>query len=131
EAAEQLVARPHGPRGAIRVCFNCDEEIGRGVDHVDLKKLGAQVGYTLDGSGVGEIDTETFSADLATVTITGTNIHPAIAKGRMVNAVRLAGIFLERLPFLHESPETTDGPDGLLPPYVIQGGVAQPRINGV
>ena len=75
----------------MRLCFTCDEEIGHGVDHVDLKKLGAQVGYTLDGGGQGEIDGETFSADLAVVTITGVNIHPAIAKGRMINAVRIAG----------------------------------------
>ena len=68
------------------------------TDHLDLKKLGAHVGYTLDGSGVGEIDGETFSADLAVVTIRGINIHPSIGKGRMVNAVRLAGAFLERLP---------------------------------
>src|SRR5262245_6691702 len=106
EAAQRLMENPSLPRGNVRLCFTCDEEIGRGVDHVELKKLGARVAYTLDGSGTGEIDTETFSADLATVTVHGTNIHPAIAKGRMVNAVRLAGIFLERLPFQGESPET-------------------------
>jgi tripeptide aminopeptidase len=129
EAAEQLLARPEVPHGPIRVCFTCDEEIGRGVDHVDLKKLGAQVGYTLDGSGVGEIDTETFSADLATVTITGTNIHPAIARGRMVNAVRLAGLFLERLPRLVQAPEVTADREGFLHPYTIEGGVARVVIR--
>ena len=98
EAAAHLLAHPEMPHGPIRVCFTCDEEIGHGVDHVDLKKLGAVVGYTLDGGGQGEIDGETFSADLAVVTITGVNIHPSIAKGRMVNAVRLAGLFLDRLP---------------------------------
>jgi tripeptide aminopeptidase len=129
EAAAQLVARPEVPHGPIRVCFTCDEEIGKGVEHLALDKLGALVGYTLDGSGVGEIDTETFSADLAVVTIHGTNIHPAIAKGRMVNAVRLAGLFLERLPRLSQAPEVTDGRDGFLHPYRIEGGVAQTTMQ--
>jgi tripeptide aminopeptidase len=111
------------------VCFTCDEEVGHGVDHVDLKKLAAVVGYTLDGGGVGEIDTETFSADLATVTITGTNIHPSIAKGRMVNAVRLAGLFLDRLPRLVQAPEVTEGREGFLHPYRIEGGVASTTIR--
>jgi tripeptide aminopeptidase len=129
EAAAQLVARPELPHGPIRVCFTCDEEIGHGVDHVDLGKLGSLVGYTLDGSGTGEIDTETFSADLATVTITGTNIHPAIAKGRMVNAVRLAGLFLERLPRLAQAPEVTEGREGFLHPYRVEGGVAEAMLR--
>jgi tripeptide aminopeptidase len=125
EAAAHLNARRDVPHGPIRICFTCDEEIGRGVDHVDLGKLGAHVGYTLDGRGAGEIDTETFSADLATVTITGTNIHPAIAKGKMVNAVRLAGLFLERLPRLVQAPEVTADREGFLHPYTIEGGVAR------
>jgi tripeptide aminopeptidase len=129
EAVAQLLARPDVPHGPIRVCFTCDEEVGRGVDHVDLDKLGAQVGYTLDGSGVGDVDTETFSADLATVTITGVNIHPSIAKGRMVNAVRLAGLFLSRLPRLVESPEATEGREGFLHPYTIEGGVAKTTVR--
>ncbi len=125
EAAAYLAAHPEVPHCPVRVCFTCDEEIGRGVDHVDLKKLGAAVGYTLDGGGTGEIDGETFSADLAVVTVTGVNIHPAIAKGRMVNAVRLAGTFLDRLPRQGLSPETTADRDGFLHPYRIEGGVAE------
>jgi tripeptide aminopeptidase len=125
EAVAQLLARPKWPHGPIRVCFTCDEEIGHGVDHLDLQKLGAVVGYTLDGGGQGEIDGETFSADLAVVTVRGTNIHPAIAKGRMINAVRLAGLFLERLPRLCQSPETTADREGFLHPYRIDGGVAE------
>jgi len=125
EAAAQLMARPEVPHGPIRVCFTCDEEIGHGVDHVDLNKLGAVVGYTLDGGGQGEIDGETFSADLAVVTIRGVNIHPAIAKGRMVNAVRLAGLFLDRLPRRTQSPEMTEEREGFLHPYRIEGGVAE------
>src|SRR5438309_2276985 len=98
ETAAHLMAHPKIQHGTIRLCFTCDEEVGHGVDHVDLEKLAAQVGYTLDGGGVGEIDVETFSADLAVVTIKGINIHPSIARGKMVNAVRLAGMFVDRLP---------------------------------
>src|SRR6516162_2389698 len=125
EAAAQLMSRPELPHGPIRICFTCDEEIGHGVDHVDLRKLGAVAGYTLDGGGVGEIDGETFSADLAVVTIRGVNIHPAIARGRMINAVRLAGMFLDRLPRLGQSPEATADREGFLHPYRIEGGVAE------
>jgi tripeptide aminopeptidase len=129
EATAQLLARPELPHGPIQVCFTCDEEVGHGVDHVDLQKLGAVVGYTLDGGGQGEIDGETFSADLAVVTIRGVNIHPAIAKGRMVNAVRLAGLFLDRLPRLVQSPETTAEREGFLHPYRIEGGVAEVTLR--
>ncbi len=125
ETAATLLARPEVLHGPIRICFTCDEEIGHGVDHVDLKKLGAVVGYTLDGGGAGEIDAETFSADLAVVTIRGRNIHPALAKGRMLNAIRLAGLFIERLPRTARSPETTDERQGFLHPYTITGGVAE------
>jgi tripeptide aminopeptidase len=129
EAAAYLLAHPEIAHGPIRVCFTCDEEIGHGVDHLDVIKLGATVGYTLDGGGVGEIDVETFSADLAVVSIQGVNIHPSIAKGRMVNAVRLAGMFLDRLPRRILSPETTSEREGFLHPYRIEGGVAETTIR--
>ncbi len=129
EAAAYLMTHREIPHGRIRICFTCDEEIGRGVDHIDLGKLGAQVGYTLDGGGQGEIDGETFSADLAVVTIKGVNIHPAIARGRMVNAVRLAAAFLDRLPVQTLSPETTADREGFLHPYRIEGGVAEVTIR--
>lgn len=125
EAAGHLLAHPEIPHGTIRICFTCDEEIGHGVDHIDLGKLGARAAYTLDGGGQGEIDGETFSADLAVVTITGVNIHPSIAKGKMVNAIRLAGMFLERLPRRLLTPETTDERAGFLHPYRIEGGVGE------
>ncbi|MEX0977880.1 MAG: peptidase T [Pirellulales bacterium] len=112
----------HGP---VRICFTCDEEIGHGVDHVDLARLGATVCYTLDGQGADEIDVETFSADLATVTVRGVNIHPSIAKGRMVNAVRTAADFLARLSVASLSPESTSDRQGFLHPYHVEGGVAQ------
>lgn len=125
EAAKHLLANPQIEHGPIRICFTCDEEVGRGVDHVDVKKLGAVVGYTLDGMGQGEIEGETFSADKATVTITGVNIHPSIAKGKMVNAIRLAGIFLDGLPRAALAPEVTEGREGFIHPYTIEGGVGK------
>ena len=111
---------PHGP---VKIVFTCDEEIGKGVLHLDPADLGAAVAYTLDGSGTGEVEGETFSADKATVTITGVNIHPALAKGRMTNAVRLAGMFVERLPTRTLAPEVTADREGFLHPYLIEGGV--------
>lgn len=129
EAARRLMENPSLPRPPIRICLTCDEEIGRGTDHVDLARLGAVAGYTLDGGGTGEIDAETFSADLATVRVRGVNIHPSIAKGRMVNAVRLAGMFLDRLPRQFLSPETTEDDQGFLHPYRIEGGVEEVRIQ--
>lgn len=124
EAVACLAANPHIEHGPIRVLFTCDEEIGHGVDHVDLKALAAVCCYTLDGSGCDQIDVETFSADLATVTIRGVNIHPSIAKGRMVNAVRVAAEFVAGLPRARLSPETTDERQGFLHPYEMSGGVA-------
>jgi tripeptide aminopeptidase len=125
DATAYLVAHPEIKHGPIRVCFTCDEEIGHGVDHIDLKELDAHVGYTLDGGGQGEIDGETFSADLAVVTVTGVNIHPSIAKGKMINAVRLAGMFLERMPHHCLTPETTSEREGFLHPYRLEGGVGE------
>ena len=123
--AEYLLAQARISHGPIRICFTCDEEIGHGVDHVDLKKLGAVVGYTLDGLGRGEIEGETFSADKATVAITGVNIHPSIAKGKMVNAIRLAAMFIDRLPRQTLAPESTEGKQGFIHPYTIEGGVPE------
>jgi tripeptide aminopeptidase len=125
DAAKYLMTHPEIPHGPIRVCFTCDEEIGHGVDHLDLKKLDVVCGYTLDGDGQGSIDSETFSADLAIVTVTGINIHPSIGKGKMVNALRILGEFLARLPADHLSPETTEGREGFIHPYQIAGGVAE------
>jgi tripeptide aminopeptidase len=129
ETAAWLVEHPEIPHGPIRVCFTCDEEIGHGVDHIDLAKLGAVVGYTLDGQGANEIDVETFSADLVVARVEGVNIHPAIAKGRMINALRVAGDFLSRFPREVLAPEKTDGRDGFIHPYTIEGGVAQVTLR--
>jgi tripeptide aminopeptidase len=125
ETAAHLAEHPEIPHGRVRVCFTCDEEIGHGVDHVDLQQLGATACYTLDGHGADEIDVETFSADLAMITVRGVNIHPAIAKDRMVNAVRAAADFVGRLPRDVLCPERTDGREGFLHPYQMAGGVAE------
>jgi tripeptide aminopeptidase len=129
ELAKTLVQNPKIPHGPIRVCFTCDEEIGKGVTHVDLKELNAAVAYTLDGAGTGEVEGETFSADKATVTITGVNIHPSIGKGRMLNAVKLAGEFLAKLPVGKLSPETTEEMEGFIHPYIVEGGVGEVKIH--
>jgi tripeptide aminopeptidase len=128
-AAAHLTAHPEIAHGPIRLCFTCDEEIGHGVDHVDLKKLGAVCAYTLDGDGEGMVDCETFSADQAIVTVTGVNIHPSIGKGKMVNAVRILSEFLTRLPSDCLSPETTSEREGFIHPYHIEGGVAQATVR--
>jgi len=129
EAAQYLLEHPELPRGPVRIVFTCDEEIGHGVDYVDLQKLGATVCYTLDGSGAGEIDVETFSADLAVVKIRGVNIHPSIGKGKMVNALRVAARFVDLLPRDRLAPEVTDGRDGFVHPYVVSGGVAEVTLR--
>ncbi|MAT16106.1 MAG: peptidase T [Planctomyces sp.] len=127
-AAEKLLNAdfPHGP---VKVCFTCDEEIGHGTDHIDLAALDCICGYTLDGDGTGKIDTETFSADMAKVTIRGINIHPSIGKGKMVNAIRYMAQFLDRLPRESDSPETTEDRQGFLHPYHMTGTVAETSVE--
>jgi tripeptide aminopeptidase len=128
-AAGRLMANPNIEHGPICIVFTCDEEIGRGVDKLDLKEIDASVAYTVDGSSVGNIENETFSADLATVTIRGYNIHPGLATGKMINSIRLAGQFLTRMPWHRLAPETTSKREGFLHPYVIEGGVEQVKIR--
>lgn len=128
-AAAHLLLHPEIHHGPIRVCFTCDEEIGHGVDHLDLARLGAVCAYTLDGEGQGMVDGETFSADQAIVTVTGVNIHPSIGKGKMVNALRIMGEFITRLPVAMLSPESTEGREGFIHPYTLEGGVAQATLR--
>ena len=128
ELANQLMENTDGPRGPVRLLFTCDEEIGRGTMHVDVDKVNATVCYTFDGGQHDLIDVETFSADLAVVTIEGINIHPSIAKDKMVNAIRAAGDFVTRLPS-DMSPEHTDERLGFLHPYVIEGGVDRTTLK--
>ncbi len=123
ELAHHLMEHPDVRHGPVRLLFTCDEEIGRGALHVDIDKVDASVCYTFDGGGQDDVDVETFSADLATVKFSGVNIHPAIAKDKMINAIRGAGWFIQRLP--HDlAPEKTQDRDGFLHPYTIEGGVA-------
>jgi len=129
ETAAWLAEHPEIPHGPVRICFTCDEEVGRGVDKITPQEIDAAVCYTLDGHGSNEIDVETFSADQAVVTIRGVNIHPSIAKGRMTNALRVAADFLARLPREGLSPETTEGRQGFLHPYEITGGVAEVKMK--
>jgi len=127
-AAEYLIGHPEIKHGPIRVAFTCDEEVGRGTDKVDIGKINAVAAYTLDGEGEGGIENETFSADLATVTVTGFNIHPGFAKDKMVNAIRIMSEFLARMP-REKSPECTAGRDGFLHPYVLEGGVDKASVR--
>jgi tripeptide aminopeptidase len=129
ETAEWLMEHKNILHGPIRICFTCDEEIGRGVDKLDLSAIGAAVCYTIDGHAGDEIDVETFSADQAVVVIRGVNIHPSIAKGRMISAVRAAASFCNRLSRDKLAPEATDGRQGFLHPYDIVGGVAETRLK--
>jgi len=129
ELAACLVENPEIPHGPVRILFTCDEEIGHGTQQINLEKVAAQVGYTLDGGGIGDIDEETFSADMAIVRFTGQNIHPSIAKNRMVNAVRAAGQFLSELPIDHLSPESTHEREGFLHPYDLHGGVGEATLH--
>ncbi len=128
-AAAHLMANRNLKHGPIRIVFTCDEEIGHGTDKLDLKKINATCAYTLDGEAEGAIENETFSADLATVTITGNNIHPGLATGKMINAIRLAGLFLSRMPWKRLTPETTADRDGFMHPYGMEGSVQQVTIR--
>lgn len=123
-AAERLMTKREVRHGPIRLVFTCDEEIGRGTEHLDLSAVNARVGYTLDGFGKGVINAETFSADLAVVKVTGINTHPSVGKGALVNAIKILAEFLDALPKEALSPETTDGREGFVHPYAISGGVA-------
>ena len=129
EAAAWLMSHPEIKHGPVRICLTCDEEIARGVEKLDLKEIGATVCYTLDGHGSNEIDVETFSADQAVVTVHGVNIHPSIAKGRMTNAIRVMADFIARMPRNKLSPETTEGREGFLHPYEIEGGVGEMKLK--
>jgi tripeptide aminopeptidase len=121
DAARYLLAHPEVKHGAIRILFTPDEEVGRGVEHVDLDKLGAAFGYTVDGEKRGSLEDETFSADAAIVTIDGVSSHPGFAKGKMENAIKIASEIVAALPKDHLTPETTEGREGFLHPTQLSG----------
>jgi tripeptide aminopeptidase len=128
-AAAYLTAHPEIPHGPIRIAFTPDEEIGRGTLHFDVARFAARCAYTLDGGGRGEIETESFSADAITVTFHGFNTHPGYARGRMVNAIKVAAAFIDSLPSDSLSPETTDGRDGYVHPYVVEASVERTSVK--
>ncbi|WP_315720446.1 MULTISPECIES: peptidase T [unclassified Bradyrhizobium] len=129
DAAQFLLSNPQIKHGTIKILFTPDEEIGRGVDRVDLKKLSADFGYTMDGETAGNIEDETFSADGATITINGVSAHPGFAKGKIEHAIKIASAIVDRLPKDTCSPETTEGKEGFLHPVGISGTLEQARLD--
>lgn len=128
-AVEILKNNPSIKHGNIKILFTPDEEIGQGVDKVDLKKLNADYAYTLDGEQAGTIEDETFSADAATVIIHGVSAHPGFAKGKMQSAIKIAGEIIDKLPKDRLSPESTSGKEGFVHPVNIQGSVEKVTID--
>ena len=121
EAAYFLTQNPLVKHGDIKILFTPDEEVGKGTAKVDMQKLGAQFGYTLDGGEAGSLEDETFSADAATIIIEGVIVHPGYAKNKLVNALKVAGAVLNALPKNEFSPETTEGRQGFVHPVSING----------
>jgi tripeptide aminopeptidase len=128
-AVEYLLRHPEIIHGAIRVGFTPDEEVGRGTAHFDVARFGARFAYTVDGETLGEIQQESFSADTLVVVFQGFNTHPGYAKGRMVNAIKVASDFVSRLPRAALSPETTADREGYVHPYVFEGGVDRTTVR--
>jgi len=128
-AVEYLRAHPEIPHGAIRIGFTPDEEVGNGTKYFDVERFGAYCAYTMDGETLGELQVETFSADAITATFHGFNTHPGFAKGKMVNSIKVAADFITRLPDESLSPETTEGYQGFVHPYVIDASVEQTSVK--
>ena len=126
-AARRLLA-DEAPRATARIAFTVDEEVGRGTDHFDLEAFGADLAYTLDGSGLGELEAETFSAYQLVLTVDGVGVHPGTAKGRLVNALKLIADVIAALPRDALSPETTDDREGFVHPERIQGGSSRATL---
>ncbi len=129
DAANFLMSHPEIKHGRIRILFTPDEEIGRGVEKVDMVKLGAHYGYTVDGETSGSIENETFSADSAILTVNGVSAHPGFAKGKMESAIKIASEIVASLPKDKFSPESTTGKDGFIHPVAISGSVEQAKIE--
>lgn len=129
DAARLLMAHPEIKHGEIKILFTPDEEIGAGVNHVDIKKLGADFGYTMDGERAGTIEDETFSADAVHIAVQGISVHPGFAKGKMVSALRIVSAIVAALPQDRLSPETTKGKEGFVHPNAISGGVDKAAVD--
>jgi tripeptide aminopeptidase len=127
--AQFMMQNPQIQHGKIRILFTPDEEIGRGVDKIDMKKLDADFGYTLDGGPLGSIEDETFSADAMTFTFQGVSAHPGYAKGKMVHAIKVASHFVDSLPKDSWSPETTKDREGFVHPTSISGGLESATVS--
>ena len=128
-AVEYLLRNPDPAHATVRIAFTVDEEVGNGTKYIDLDRFGAEVAYTLDGSGLGELEIETFSADQVLVTIRGRSFHPGTAKGKLVNAVKLAADLVGALPRDALSPETTEDREGFVHPNLIEGTTEEARIR--
>ena len=128
-AMEYLIQHPEIKHGKIRVGFTPDEEIGRGVEYIDMNRLNADFAYTLDGGPLGDIEDETFSADAMDVTFEGLSAHPGYAKGKMINAIKLAAEFVSKLPNTNLSPETTSGREGFVHPTSVSGGLESALVQ--
>lgn len=129
DAVQYLMTNPQIKHGKIRLLFTPDEEIGRGVDKLNLEKLGADFAYTIDGEALGSIENETFSADAVEVGIFGVSVHPGFAKGKLQNALKIASEVIDSLPKDRLSPETTTDREGFIHPVAITGGVEYAQIN--
>ncbi|MEL6863866.1 MAG: peptidase T [Bacteroidota bacterium] len=129
DAAHYLINHPEVTHGKIRLLFTPDEEIGRGVDKVDMEKLGADYGYTIDGESLGSMEDETFSADALTITIYGVSAHPGFAKGKMESAIKIAGEILTELPKHRLSPESTSDKEGFVHPVRMEGIVEKATLQ--
>lgn len=129
DAMNYLLKNPQIKHGKIRLLFTPDEEIGRGVDFVNMEKLGAKYGYTIDGETLGHIENETFSADGATLKIKGVSMHPGFAKGKMQSAIKIASEIIDSLPKNICSPETTEGKEGFVHPVSIGGTVEETIVK--
>lgn len=129
ELAQYLKQHPEVLHGEIKLLFTPDEEVGRGVEHLDIKKLGADVAYTLDGGELGSLESETFSADGLELEINGVIAHPGSAKGKLINAIKLAAEIIEKLPKSDMAPEVTEGREGFLHPTDIRGSAEQATIK--
>ncbi len=128
-ATAYLVAHPEIPHGTLKIAFNPDEEVGRGVIHFPVESFGAHAAYTLDGSTVGEIQEETFSGAQVRMYIHGRSIHPGLAKGELVNAIKLAAAIVERLPKDRLSPETTSEREGYVHPILVNGDSSEVELR--